>query len=349
MSSIFNIDQEQSKLSGIYVIRNKTNNKIYIGSTNCFQKRYWDHVSFLRSGKHVNKHLQSSFNKYGEDNFTFDLLELVEDADTLISREQHYIDTLQPHYNKAKQAGRPPVYEWTEEMRQKHSDMMRNRVLPEETKAKILDALDRGRSNYFDRPIEERLEHGRKIGDALRGRKLSEEHRKKCAVANLGNHHTEETKQKLREANSNNYIIISPESIKYEASNGLLVFGQQHKLDESALASCARGEYKHHKGWQCFRVEDFSEDKIQDPATFHIKGATTYVVTKPDGTEESTTNLYEYARENNLDGSSMRKVALEKLPHHKKYRVRKEGTELQPTPPRKKRINNTDQQQSVLQ
>ncbi len=187
-----------------------------------------------------------------------------------------------------------------------------------------------------------------KIGDALRGKPKSEEHRKKCGLANLGNKHTEETKQKLREANSNNYIIVSPEGLIYEANDGLLVFGRQHGLDESALASCARGEYRHHKGWQCFRVEDFTEDKVQDSSTFHIKGETMYIVTKPNGTEETTTNLYEYARQNELDGSSMRKVATGKLPHHKQYRVRKEGQELQPLPSRKKPKINTENTQHFI-
>lgn len=336
MSSIFNIPQEQAKLSGIYVIRNTTNNKIYVGSAVNLQNRFWIHFSRLRANNHVNRHLQASFNKNGENSFTFNLLEIVEDKDKLINREQHYIDTLQPHYNIAREAGRPPNIEWTEERRIKHKETMRNREMSDETKAKIRDALDRGRVNYLAKPYEERAVNHKKIGDALRGRKLSEEHRRKCSLANLGNHHTEETKQKLREANSNNYIIISPEGIKYEASNGLLVFGQQHKLDESALASCARGEYKHHKGWQCFRLEDFSEDKIQDPATFHIKGETVYIVTKPDGTEENTTNLYDFARQYSLDGSCLRKVAIGKLPQHKQYRVREEGTELQPLPKRKK-------------
>ena len=182
----------------------------------------------------------------------------------------------------------------------------------------------------------------KKISEALTGRTLSEEHRIKCGLANLGNTHTEETKQAIREANSNNYIAISPDLQQYEINDGLLVFGQQHGLDESALASCARGEYKHHKGWQCFRLEDFSEDKIQDPTTFKVRGEITYVVTKPDKTETTTNNLYEYARQHNLDGSCLRRVAIGELPHYKQYRVREEGIELQPLPKRKKPTISTE-------
>lgn len=336
MNENYKIEESQLGKSGIYSIKNTLNGNIYIGSTFKFQERWATHLSNLRAKRHVNKYLQNSFNKYGEALFTFHVLEEVYDSEKLLEREQYWMDFLNPSYNICKEAGRPPVIEWTDEMRIKHSEYMRNRVLPEETKAKIKDALDRGRINYLARPYEERAVNHKKIGDALRGKPKSEEHRRKCGLAFLGNKHTEETKQKLREANSNNYVIISPEGLKYEANDGLLVFGQQHGLDESALASCARGEYKHHKGWQCFRVEDFTEDKVQDPSIFRVKGETTYIVSKPDGTESTTNNLYEYARQNGLDGSAMRKVATGELPHYKKYRVREEGTELQPLPKRKK-------------
>ena len=324
MSSIFNIPQEQAKLSGIYIIRNKINNKIYVGSAVNLQNRFWIHISRLRADKHVNKHLQASFNKNGEESFTFNLLEIVEDREQLISREQHFIDILQPHYNMCKQAGRPPAIEWTDEMRIKHKETMRNRVLSTESKQRMIDALTRGRITYFAKPKEERLEHGRKIGDALRGRKLSKEHIEKCRLARLGTILTEDHKQAIREANSNSYIVISPTAERYEINTGLLIFAKQHSLDESALAHVARGEYKHHKGWQCFLAENFTEDKVQDPSTFKIKGETVYIVTRPDGEEESTTNLYEFARQYGLDGSCLRKVSKGLLSQHKKYRVREE-------------------------
>jgi hypothetical protein len=38
--------------------------------------------------------LQNAWNKYGEDNFYFSVLELVPDKDKLIEREQYWIDKL---------------------------------------------------------------------------------------------------------------------------------------------------------------------------------------------------------------------------------------------------------------
>jgi group I intron endonuclease len=85
--------------SGIYKIVNLTNNKIYIGSSKNLYNRYSTHKCKLKYNNHVNKHLQSSYNKYGKDNFIFEVLETCT-KDKLIEREQYYIDTLKPNYNK---------------------------------------------------------------------------------------------------------------------------------------------------------------------------------------------------------------------------------------------------------
>lgn len=62
-------------MSGIYQIRNIINNKIYVGSTVCFKNRWAVHLFLLDRNKHGNSHLQSAWNKYGKDNFIFEILE----------------------------------------------------------------------------------------------------------------------------------------------------------------------------------------------------------------------------------------------------------------------------------
>lgn len=60
---------------GVYIITNLVNKKVYIGSTkNTFHSRRRGHFSRLIKNTHNNVHLQNSFNKYGEDNFTFEIL-----------------------------------------------------------------------------------------------------------------------------------------------------------------------------------------------------------------------------------------------------------------------------------
>lgn len=56
--------------STIYKIQNIVNNKLYIGQAQKFGPRKRQHFSNLRNNRHDNKHLQQSFNKHGEVNFT---------------------------------------------------------------------------------------------------------------------------------------------------------------------------------------------------------------------------------------------------------------------------------------
>lgn len=80
---------------GIYKITNLKNNKIYIGSTGrSFSERFTEHSRDLKNNKHKNYYLQSSYNKWGESIFKFEILEIVDDVSTLHKVEQKYLDLL---------------------------------------------------------------------------------------------------------------------------------------------------------------------------------------------------------------------------------------------------------------
>ncbi|MCA9749440.1 MAG: GIY-YIG nuclease family protein, partial [Romboutsia sp.] len=61
--------------SGIYIILNVVNYKIYVGSTINFGERKNKHFSDLRINRHHCMHLQYSFNKHFEENFRFIIYE----------------------------------------------------------------------------------------------------------------------------------------------------------------------------------------------------------------------------------------------------------------------------------
>lgn len=88
-----------TKEGGIYKILNKVNGNCYIGSSKWMYYRTKGHLSALRHGIHANKHLQNSWNKHGENNFEFSVVEICDECE-LMEREQHYIDELMPEYNK---------------------------------------------------------------------------------------------------------------------------------------------------------------------------------------------------------------------------------------------------------
>lgn len=63
------------KIQGIYKIINNINKKIYIGSSIDIYSRWHNHSSQLNLKKHINKHLQASWNKYKQNNFSFAIIE----------------------------------------------------------------------------------------------------------------------------------------------------------------------------------------------------------------------------------------------------------------------------------
>lgn len=84
--------------SGIYKILNKINQKSYIGSSISVNDRKNCHFSNLRRNKHTNKFLQNAWNKYGENNFEFIVLEMC-DKSKLFIKEQEYVNINNPEYN----------------------------------------------------------------------------------------------------------------------------------------------------------------------------------------------------------------------------------------------------------
>jgi len=137
--------------SGVYAITNVKSNKVYIGSTNNFTTRWSDHKRNLHTGKHVNPHLQYSWDSYGGEMFEFSILECVDNLDKLVDVEQLWMDKYREEgielYNCGLVASRPSL----------------GRKMP---------------------PLSE--EHKRKISESMMGRKrkpFTEEHRRNMRKA----------------------------------------------------------------------------------------------------------------------------------------------------------------------
>tara|TARA_Y100000310_G_scaffold98156_1_gene95843 strand:+ start:12007 stop:12705 length:699 start_codon:yes stop_codon:yes gene_type:complete len=80
---------------GVYCIINLVNGKRYVGSTGVgFRERKAQHWHNLRKGKTIerNKHLQYSWNKYGKENFSFEILEYVNVDFNLCESEQYWVN-----------------------------------------------------------------------------------------------------------------------------------------------------------------------------------------------------------------------------------------------------------------
>lgn len=119
--------KEEMLKTGIYQISNLINNKIYIGSTQKnFRNRLWEHYSDLRRNAHGNNYFQKAYNKYGEDNFLFSIIEYVS-PENCIAREQYYLDTKNPFkekgYNLYPSARGGLGYKHSKETKEKMSEI----------------------------------------------------------------------------------------------------------------------------------------------------------------------------------------------------------------------------------
>ncbi len=81
-------------ITGIYTITNLINSKIYVGSSvKSIPNRLKAHINLLKRNKHHSKYLQNAWNKYGESNFKFEILE-EHLKEYCLGMEQYWINML---------------------------------------------------------------------------------------------------------------------------------------------------------------------------------------------------------------------------------------------------------------
>lgn len=213
-------------MTGIYLIRNKVNNKMYVGQAIDIEDRWKGHIIALRNNKHSNNHLQKSWNKYGEDNFKFKILKECH-IDDLNDNEEYFIGYYSSNnkkygYNKTIGGDGGNTFSFrTEESknitRNKLSKINKGKKFSEEHKQKLsitLKNIGAGKWNIGKKRSEEakRKYSKAKIGKKNsmygkepwnKGKNLSEETKQKISEAHKGKKHSEETKRKMSENHPN--------------------------------------------------------------------------------------------------------------------------------------------------
>jgi group I intron endonuclease len=181
-----------TSVSGIYLIVNTKNGRIYIGQSQDINSRWASHKRELNGGYHPNQHLQRAWGKYGAKVFKFQKLEYCP-VNKLDEREQHYLNLYLSRgicYNIAIDVTSPS----------------RGRVFSAETRAKM-------KQSFSGHPVSE--ETRRKISISMigntrgKGHTHTDESRRKMSVAAMGNTKnkgrvlSEETKRKISAGNKN--------------------------------------------------------------------------------------------------------------------------------------------------
>lgn len=92
------------KICAVYKITNTITNDFYIGSSKNVKQRWADHKRPSMSKKHPNNQLYKDMQKFGLNNFVFEILAEVE-PEELKEVEQQFIEKLKPVYNSNRAKG----------------------------------------------------------------------------------------------------------------------------------------------------------------------------------------------------------------------------------------------------
>lgn len=216
--------------SGIYRITCTITGKFYIGSSTNLQERLYNHLNQLHRNDHRNDHLQRAWNKYGEESFIFEVIELVLPA-FLLEREQYWLDTLKPFgergFNLAKSAQSPYLgMKHSAESIKKISATHMGHSVSQET---------RNRLRSFRLGKKHNPQTIAKMKETRKGRPISN----KVHVAF----------EKSRAERMRTLIVTDPDGVEYIA-HGVRPFAREHGLDHGSLFRVAQGKYSSYKGWK---------------------------------------------------------------------------------------------------
>lgn len=90
ISIVLEVIKIKNKKGSIYIIRNKINNKVYIGQTTQeVEERFKQHIKLLKTNK--NQLISRAIKKYGKENFYYEVLESNIDITELDNKEEFYI------------------------------------------------------------------------------------------------------------------------------------------------------------------------------------------------------------------------------------------------------------------
>ena len=179
------IKKSETISGGIYAILNTKSDRIYIGQTKNFLKRWKKHKYLLSKNKHKNQFLQNDFNKckfeFKNDEFlTFIIIEQIDinDKNLMTMREQIYLDAFIPTgecYNiqKIAQINDPSCFSKT----------------PKETSEKISKASKRNWANpeyrekisKFQKKLWENVEYKKEMSNTVKKRWENSEYREKAS------------------------------------------------------------------------------------------------------------------------------------------------------------------------
>jgi group I intron endonuclease len=229
---------------GIYCIRNLINNKIYIGSSNNLKRREKNHFSLLTNNSHHSSKLQNSFNKYGVENFKFEIIEYCEQS-TRLAREDYYLFWFKPELNIALTT----------------EGVMTNRGHSEKTKAKL-------KNQKLGTTLPET--HKQKISQSMRGKKKTPEHIEKVAAKNrgkkLGPQSYESRSKKMKD-----FILIDIHTKEATIVKGIREASRIYSLPKQYIQNSIKYGYIINNKYKAINIEQFDSSRPIEQYIYNFK------------------------------------------------------------------------------
>jgi group I intron endonuclease len=270
--------------SGIYKIINITNNKLYVGSAVKIQKRWNEHINFLSKNKHHNRYLQNAWNKHGQENFKFEVIEYIENVSkkTLLEREQYWINKTQCYnsnygYNIQCTAGSNLGIVFSEEHKSRISKALTGKKLSKEQ-------IEKMRNRMLGTKLSE--DHKFKLINSRKGIKLTQEQIDMLAEARRAKPLSEESKRKIGDANKGRVVSLEVRKRISESEKG-------EKHHNTKLTNEIVIEIKQMLCSQIFTYKEIAEQfQISRDIVQQIKDGSTWThIIIPEFTNEQIKNM----------------------------------------------------------
>lgn len=229
---------------GIYQIRNKINNKVYIGQSNNIQRRWQEHIYRLNKGDHENEHLQNAWNKYGADTFEFSILVECNDVNLL-----NELETL--NINNKKALCRAEGYNIA-------SGGNRPNTLFGKTKDEIRE--------MYKRVVSSRLNKWKETGNPRKGSHISDSQKEYLSKINKGKNHpmfgTKRPEHSLKVSGANNPRARKIKCIETnEVFNCAKDASKKYNVTNSTILKACRGVQKTSAGFHWNFIEEVKDDQ----------------------------------------------------------------------------------------
>lgn len=295
-----NLSKQELSFIGIFAIKNKKDNKLYITSSNRgFYSAYKKHIVLLNSSKHYCKQLQNDWNNIGRDSFEFILIKQVFDVQQMKDEKEKIQKEIGLNcYNPLKYFSGSQIFSPETKtnlnlcgiygIRNIQTDQIyvghaRKTFLRRATQhSSILKTQSRGNrllqeaynefgKESFEFIILEYLNKNDPLSLFLEKEQFYMDKYKQnrynlYPIAGSGLNH--KNSQKQIDGHSKEYVIVTP-NLNILVIKNIAAFCRRNDLHCSSMVRVANNKSKHYKGWIVFHKEKFGLSKIPFIKKYH--------------------------------------------------------------------------------